>query len=61
VAPSTSSAIPFGGLVALAVALRGRDALRSLVIAEAAAVELLREYNEDDGVDGPCSPASKVP
>jgi pimeloyl-ACP methyl ester carboxylesterase len=37
----------FGGLVALAVALRGRVSLRSLVIVEAPAVELLRECNED--------------
>ena len=35
------------GLVALAVALRGRVTLGSLVIVEAPAVELLRECNED--------------
>jgi pimeloyl-ACP methyl ester carboxylesterase len=37
----------FGGLVALAVALRRRVALTSLVILEAPAAELLRECNED--------------
>jgi pimeloyl-ACP methyl ester carboxylesterase len=37
----------FGGLVALAVALRGRITLGSLVIVEAPALELLRECNED--------------
>ena len=37
----------FGGLVALAVALRDRVTLGSLVIVEAPAVELLRECNED--------------
>jgi pimeloyl-ACP methyl ester carboxylesterase len=37
----------FGGLVALAVALRNQAALSSLVIVEAPAAELLRECNED--------------
>jgi pimeloyl-ACP methyl ester carboxylesterase len=37
----------FGGLAALAVALRNRVPLASLVIVEAPAVELLRESNED--------------
>jgi pimeloyl-ACP methyl ester carboxylesterase len=37
----------FGGLVALAVALRGQLTPASLVIVEAPAVELLRECNED--------------
>ena len=36
----------FGGLVALAVALRGRVPLASLVIIEAPAVDILREQNE---------------
>lgn len=36
----------FGGLAALAVALRGRVALLSLTIAEAPAVEILRETGE---------------
>ena len=36
----------FGGLVALAVALRNRVRLASLVIIEAPAVELLRERGE---------------
>ena len=36
----------FGGLVALAVALRGKIPLESLTIAEAPAVELLRELGE---------------
>ncbi|MGE5200743.1 MAG: alpha/beta fold hydrolase [Acidobacteriota bacterium] len=37
----------FGGLVSLAVALRKRVALKSLVIVEAPAAELLRQCNED--------------
>jgi pimeloyl-ACP methyl ester carboxylesterase len=37
----------FGGVVALAVALRNRVALASLSIVEAPAVQLLRESNED--------------
>ena len=37
----------FGGLVGLAVALRNEVALKSLVIVEAPAAELLRECNED--------------
>ena len=37
----------FGGLVALAVALRNRVALASLVIIEAPAIDILRERNED--------------
>jgi pimeloyl-ACP methyl ester carboxylesterase len=37
----------FGGLVALAVALRNRVSLASLVIIEAPAVDILRERNED--------------
>lgn len=37
----------FGGLVALAVALRNRVSLASLAIIEAPAVEILRERNED--------------
>jgi pimeloyl-ACP methyl ester carboxylesterase len=37
----------FGGLVSLAVALRGHVPLRSLVIAEAPALELLRAVGED--------------
>ena len=37
----------FGGLVALAVALRNQVALNSLVIVEAPATGLLREWNED--------------
>jgi pimeloyl-ACP methyl ester carboxylesterase len=37
----------FGALVGLAVALRGQVTLNSLAIAEAPAVELLRECNED--------------
>jgi len=36
----------FGGLVALAVALRGRVSLASIVIIEAPAVDILREQNE---------------
>lgn len=38
----------FGGLVALAVALRGRVRLKSLTIAEAPAASLLREVGEDE-------------
>jgi pimeloyl-ACP methyl ester carboxylesterase len=37
----------FGGLVALAVALRGRAALQSLTILEAPVVEILRNRRED--------------
>jgi pimeloyl-ACP methyl ester carboxylesterase len=37
----------FGGLVALAVALRNQASLASLVIIEAPAVDILRERNED--------------
>ena len=37
----------FGGLVALAVAIRKRVPLASLVIVEAPAAEVLREANED--------------
>jgi len=38
----------FGGLVALAVALRGRVALKSLVVIEAPAIELLRLNGDQD-------------
>ncbi len=37
----------FGGLVAVAVALREQVSIRSLIILEAPATELLRELNED--------------
>jgi pimeloyl-ACP methyl ester carboxylesterase len=37
----------FGGLVALAVALRGRVPLQSLAVAEAPAANLLRDFGED--------------
>lgn len=41
----------FGGLVALAVALRGRVSLLSLTIAEAPAVDILRETGEAEHYD----------